>query len=163
MIVVAIMAIVMTIGLPSMFRALRKDDLARAINDTIEGCKTARDRAILQSVSYEFVVRENGELDVRQLPAEPGSRAAFARPSGSAPAALPSAPYAGFPRKLGEDVMVQLIDVNFISHMERPEARIRFWPNGTSDEFTVVYAWIGKQRTVMVDLVTGQATEFVRP
>ena len=78
-----------------------------------------------------------GELNVRQLPGQQPGRAAFGRPSGEAAAPIPAGPYAGFPRKLGEDVMVQMIDVNFISHMERPEARVRFWPNGTSDEFTV--------------------------
>jgi prepilin-type N-terminal cleavage/methylation domain-containing protein len=162
MIVIAIMAIVMTTGIPSLYRAMRKDDLARAINDTIEGCKTARDRAILQGVPYEFVVREDGEINVRKLPAQIPSRVAFSSPSGEPPAAPAAAPYAGFPRKLGEDVMVQMLDVNFINHMEMPEARVRFFPNGTSDEFTIVYAWNGKQRTVMVDIVTGQALEFVR-
>jgi hypothetical protein len=58
--------------------------------------------------------------------------------------------------------MVQMVDVNFISQMEQPEARVRFWTNGTSDEFTIVYMWQGKQRTIMVDLVTGQALEFIR-
>lgn len=162
MIVIAIMAIVMTVGIPSMYRAMRKDDLARAINDTIEGCKTARDRAILQGTPYEFVVSESGQLDVRQLPAQTPGRAAFSPPAGVAAGPLPAGPYAGFPRQLGEDVMIQMIDVNFVSHMELPEARVRFWPNGTADEFTVVYSWNGRQRTIMVDLVTGQANEFIR-
>src|SRR6188768_3288768 len=65
MIVIAIMAIVMTIGVPSIYRAMRRDDLARAMNDTVEGCKTARDRAILQGVPYEFVVSEGGQLNAR--------------------------------------------------------------------------------------------------
>lgn len=163
MIVIAIMAIVMTVGVPSMYRAMRKDDLARAVNDTIEGCKTARDRAILQGVPYEFIVRsETGEVDVRAAPVEESSRTAFARPSGQSSSPLPASPYDGFPRKLGEDVMVQMVDVNFVDHMEAPEARVRFFPNGTSDEFTIVYSWKGKQRTVMLDIVTGQAQEFIR-
>jgi type II secretory pathway pseudopilin PulG len=160
MIVVVIIAIFMTMGIPSMVRGLQKNDLARAVNDTIEGCKTARDRAILQGIPHEFIIQENGQMDVRARPPE-------RRISGEEPAPTPatppsSAPYAGFPRTLGEDVMVQLIDVNFINHMDLPEARVRFFPNGTSDEFTVVYAWKGKQRTVTVDIVTGQATEFIR-
>jgi hypothetical protein len=59
-------------------------------------------------------------------------------------------------------VAIQLVDVNFISRMEEPEARVRFFPNGTCDEFTVVYNCKGKQRTAMADIVTGQVSEFVR-
>jgi type II secretion system protein H len=163
MIVVAIFAIVMSIGVPSMYRAMSKDDLQRAMTDTIEGCKVARDRAILHGIPYEFVVRESGELDVRPAPVEMPIRARFDRPvTGSEPLPGSAGPYSGFPRKLGEDVMVQMLDVNFISHMEAPEARVRFFPNGTSDEFTIVYNWQGKQRTVMLDVVTGLAAEFVK-
>ena len=44
MIVMAIVAIILSMGVPSMMRAMEKDDLARAVRDVIEGCKTARDR-----------------------------------------------------------------------------------------------------------------------
>ncbi len=163
MIVVGIIAIFMTIGVPSLVRALEKDDLGRAIRDTVEGCKTARDRAILQGVPWEFIVQENGQLNVRPAPREErrGSSDVIGGGGGSNTGSQGS-PYSGFPRQLGEDVMVQLIDVNFVNHMEMPEARVRFFPNGTSDEFTVVYAWKGRQRTVTLDLVTGQATEFIK-
>lgn len=165
MIVIAIIAVIMATGIPSMTRALSKDDLARAIKDTIEGCKTARDRAILQGVPWTFVVHsESGELRVEPAPQEAfrGKPKLLAEEGTETKSAPPESPYSGFPRKLGEDVMVQLIDVNFVDHMDAPEARVRFFPNGTSDEFTIVFAWKGKQRTVMVDIVTGQATEFIR-
>ncbi len=67
----------------------------------------------------------------------------------------------GFPRKLGEDVMIQLIDVNFVDHMQADAARVRFHPNGTSDHFTVVMNWKGKQRTVDLDIITGTPQELV--
>jgi prepilin-type N-terminal cleavage/methylation domain-containing protein len=164
MIVMAIIAIVMATGVPSMLRAMEKDDLARAVNDVIEGCKTARDRAILQGVPWVFIVKENGQLnveaaprEVRRVAMEAGVEETGNMESGGK---IPAAPYSGFPRQLGEDVMVQLIDVNFMSYMEAPEARVRFFPNGIADEFTMVMAWKGKQRTVTVDIITGQATEL---
>jgi prepilin-type N-terminal cleavage/methylation domain-containing protein len=159
MIVVAIIAIFMTIGVPSLMRGLEKDDLSRAIRDTIEGCKTARDRAILQGVPWVFIVRENGQMNVQAAPQEALRKGTS--PVGSSKA-IPASPYSTFPRQLGEDVMIQLIDVNFISQMERPEARVRFFPNGTSDEFTVVYNFQGRQRSVTIDIVTGQATEYIK-
>jgi prepilin-type N-terminal cleavage/methylation domain-containing protein len=168
MIVMAIIAIIMGMGVPSMMRAMEKDDLARAVRDVIEGCKTARDRAILQGVPWVFIVRENGQLNVEAAPMEMGRpKSAYGLDEAgeegrvASNAAAPDAPYSGFPRQLGEDVMVQLIDVNFISYMEAPEARVRFFPNGIADEFAIVMAWKGKQRSVTVDIITGQATELV--
>jgi prepilin-type N-terminal cleavage/methylation domain-containing protein len=160
MIVIAIIAIFMTVGIPSMMRALEKDELSRAVHDTIEGCKTARDRAILQGVPWVFIVRENGQLDVQAAPQEDLRKGA--RSMAASTKNIPASPYSGFPRKLGEDVMVQEIGVNFISYMQAPEARVRFFPNGTADEFTVVYAFQTRQRSVTIDIITGQATEYIR-
>jgi len=160
MIVIAIMAIVMTVGIPSMMRALERDDLARAVHDTIEGGKTARDRAILQGIPYEFILRENGQMDVHPLP--PEQRISTTVDSKAASKKSEGAPYSGFPRKLGEDVIIQLIDVNFVDHMKDEQAQVRFFPNGTCDEFTVVYSWKGKQRTVTADIVTGELSELIR-
>jgi prepilin-type N-terminal cleavage/methylation domain-containing protein len=162
MIVLAIMMIIMTIGVPSVMRGLTRDDLSRAMNDTIEGCKTARDRAILQGIPYEFVLTAEGEMNVNALP-PPRGEAPMPQPEGvAASTPIPAGPYAGFPRHLGQDVAIQLVDVNFISRMEAPEARVRFFPNGTCDEFTVVYNFKGKQRTAMADIVTGQVSEYFR-
>ncbi len=160
MIVVSIIAIFMTAGIPQLMRGLEKDDLSRAIRDTIEGCKTARDRAILQAVPWVFIIRENGQMDVQAAPQEDLRKGARSSAAGSRN--ISGSPYSGFPRQLGEDVMIQMVDVNFISHMELPEARVRFFPNGTADEFTVVFAWKGRQRSVTIDIVTGQATEYVK-
>jgi prepilin-type N-terminal cleavage/methylation domain-containing protein len=162
MIVLAIMMIIMTIGVPSVMRGLTRDDLSRAMNDTIEGCKTARDRAILQGIPYEFVLTSGGEMNVNALPPERGEGLLPDARAGSS-RTVPAGPYAGFPRHLGEDVAIQLVDLNFISRMEEPEAHVRFFPNGTCDEFTVVYNFKGKQRTAMADIVTGQVSEYVRP
>lgn len=165
MIVMAIIAIFMGMGVPSMMRAMERNDLVRAVRDVIEGCKTARDRAILQRVPWVFIVKENGELNVEAAPGEAQRLKVEAgmenEETGGSNVQASSSTYSGFPRKLGEDIMVQLIDVNFISYMEAPEARVRFFPNGIADEFTIVMAWKGKQRTVTVDIITGQATELI--
>jgi len=160
MITVSIMAIFMAIGVPAMFRAMERNQLARAIKDTIEGCKTARDRAILQGVPHAFVLRPDGQMQIEKLPME--QQITHGAPGGSAGQGELAGPYSGFPRQLGEDVIIQLIDVNFINHMEMPAARARFFPNGISDEFTVVFSWLGQQRSVTVDIVTGLAYELIK-
>lgn len=171
MIVLAIIAIIMTAGIPTMWRAMQKNDLARAVNDVKEGCKLARDRAILQGIPYEFVMSAAGEMNIapgriRDVNATSGATPAPALTEdigeeAPKPPEPPSTAMSGFPRKLGEDVMIQLIDVNYQDKMSAEEARVRFHPNGTSDHFTVVLNWKGQQRTVTLDIVTGTPEELV--
>jgi prepilin-type N-terminal cleavage/methylation domain-containing protein len=174
MIVIGIIAMVMTAGVPMMTRALSKNQLAKAVNDVLEGCKLARDRAILQNTPYDFVIRNRSENDAEILVEaakvkDPGVTATATRPvnpmTGSAqPAVAANKGEAGsllgdFPRKIGADVVIELIYVNMVDHMDAAEARVRFYPNGTADEFTVILAYQGKRRTIKVDIVTGAAWE----
>jgi prepilin-type N-terminal cleavage/methylation domain-containing protein len=165
MIVIAIIMVVTTAGIPMVWRALAKDPLAKAVNDVLEGCKTARDRAILQNRPFDFVIRNRDENDA-EVAVEPSkikdsSGLAFpgsATATGSEPGSLIGA----FPRKLGADVAVELLAVNFIDHMGASEARVRFYQNGTSDEFTVAFMRNGVRRTITVDIITGAAYEVLK-
>jgi prepilin-type N-terminal cleavage/methylation domain-containing protein len=163
MIVIAIAAMVMTAGIPMMWKMLAKEQLAKAVNDVIEGCKTARDRAILQNQPYEFVIRnkteKESELTIEAAKIRDPSGLAF--PGSTATVKEPGSITGDFPRKLGDDVMIQLIDVNFVDHMGFPEARVRFYPNGTSDEFTVVLKKGTVQRQIHLDTITGTAFEVL--
>lgn len=162
MIVIAILALVMTAGIPMMTRALSKDQLAKAVNDTLEGCKLARDRAILQNRPYDFVIRNRSEHDAEM--AVEASVLKVAGPTPGVTAASVGTKEVGslvgdFPRKLGKDVAIELVYVNLVDLMNASEARVRFNPNGTSDEFTIIYAFNGKRRTIKVDIITGSAWE----
>ncbi len=164
MIVIAIMGIVVTAGIPMMWKMLAKDQMAKAVNDVIEGCKTARDRAILHNRPYEFIVRNRNEheaeFDVEAAKIKDPSGLAF--PGSDTAIREPGSLVGEFPRMLGSDVIVELIAVNFIDHMGAGEAHVRFYPNGTSDEFTVVLRKDTVQRQVRVDLITGTAYEVVK-
>lgn len=164
MIVIAIVGIVMTAGIPMMWKALSKDQLSKAVNDVIEGCKTARDRAILQNRPYDFVIRNRSEKDA-ELTVEAArikDPSGLAFPGSDKPMREPGSLMGDFPRKLGDDVMIELLDVNFVDHMGATEARVRFYPNGTSDEFTILMKKDGVQRHVRVDIITGTAYEVVK-
>jgi prepilin-type N-terminal cleavage/methylation domain-containing protein len=161
MIVVAIIAVVMATSIPMIWKAMSKNELSRAVNDVMEGCKAARDRAILSGKPYEFIVHNRGDLIVAPMPAPPsGGEMGGAAPDKSVPFQPTGSLMPAFPRKLGEDVIVQLIDVNFVDHMDMPEARVRFFPNGTSDEFTIVLMVKGIQRTVTLDIITALPEEL---
>ncbi len=164
MIVIGIVGMVMTAGIPMMWRTLAKNPMAKAVNDVLEGCKLARDMAILKNRPHDFVIRNRSETEAEMLVEASKIR----DPSGLAFPGSDKAPRTGgslageFPRLLGRDVAIELIAVNLVDMMGASEARARFFPNGTADEFTVVFHKDGVRRTVQVDIITGAAFEVVK-
>ena len=159
MIVISIVAIVISAGVPMMFRAMQKNELLKAVSDIVEGCSHARARAILQGVPTEFVIRaEDGNLSI-QTAAVRRRQAFESQDSTLIPKEATEKPTAAlaFSSQLGEDVIVRFLDVNFKDHMELPEARVRFYPNGTSDEFAIVIETQDGQRKIALEGVTGLA------
>jgi prepilin-type N-terminal cleavage/methylation domain-containing protein len=168
MIVIAIIAMVVTAGIPMMARALNKNQLSKAVNDVLEGCKLARDRAILQNRAYDFVIRAKNETEWDMNVELDKSKDGVARSTTSTTTSSSAASskdggslIADFPRPFGSDVAFELIYVNLVDQMGAEEARVRFFPNGTADEFTLIMHVQGKRRTIKVDIVTGAAYEVV--
>ena len=159
MLAISIGAIIMAIGLPAFVNAMRKEDLRKAVSEVVEGCSHARAQAILKGVPMEFVIRaEDGSLSVQPArlrnSGEPFGKEASQ--IGQSSAESPSIP-SGFSSQLPSDVGVKLVYVNFQDKMELPEARVRFFPNGTSDEFTVILFSTKGEKKISLDLVTGLA------
>ena len=158
LIVVGIIGLFAAAGLPSLFRTFRRDPLRQAVTDIIEGCSHARAQAILRGVPMEFVIRaEDGQLSIRNAP----TWAATNQPSqgltiqfGAPPPELTAAPVS-FSAQMHRDVAVQLLDVNFTDHMQAEEAHVRFSPNGTCDDFTIVLSWDFGIKKISTEAVTG--------
>ena len=112
MIVIAIMALVLAVGVPSIFRAAERDSLRAVVNGIVEACSMARAQAILSGQTQELIIRP---LD-----------GAISAPGMSEPVVIPNF------------VQIELLGVNFVELQTAEEARVRFFPNGTSDEFTIV-------------------------
>jgi prepilin-type N-terminal cleavage/methylation domain-containing protein len=135
MLVVGILAIVMTMGLPAIYRMHQKEGLRQAVSDIVEVCSNARAQAILRGVTVELRIRpQEGTLDVSGAASqrsaesmEPGSTAAFA-----------PAPRSGLSAHISDRLIIEMVDVNFIEYKDEEEARVRFHPNGTCDELTIV-------------------------
>jgi Tfp pilus assembly protein FimT len=154
MLAISIAAIVMAIGLPGWIKALKKEGLRKAVSDVVEGCSQARAQAILKGVPMEFVLRaEDGSISVQAARLSRGEAVGSGQSgegSGSA------GEFAGsFSGQLPNDVGVKLIYVNFQDKMELPEARVRFFPNGTCDEFTVILFSPSGEKKISADLITG--------
>jgi len=153
LIVVGLVAMVMAIGIPAMVEGMKKSPMRQAVSDVLEACKEARAQAILQGVPAELVFSgKDGRISVRMMQ-NPG-------PAVSAAGAPhePSPPVKMFSAQLMEEIGVEEIGVNFQSQMEAEEARVRFYPNGTSDEFTIVLRSLQQDiRKISLDVATGLA------
>lgn len=160
MIVVGMAALVMAISIPFVQRTMRRDAVFQAVRLVEDACRNARTLAILNNTGAEIILLpEQRSLSVRAAAAltavAPPSEDAF---SETPPPPSPSSRFGvkPFSGTLGEDVTIELLDVNFTEFKDAAEARVRFHPNGTSDEFTIVLrigptAW----RKVSLEIVTG--------
>lgn len=130
MIVVAIIGIVMVMGIPSMVRMMEKEGMRKAVSDVQEACFHARADAILKGHTADLVIR-------------PQDRTIS---GGTFSATLP------------ENVWIEILGVNFLQLEEADEARVHFYSNGTSDEFTIVLNSDDlKAMKISLEVVTGLA------
>ena len=157
LIVISILALVVATGIPTVFRALKKDPLRQAVTDLVEACSLARAHAILASAPMEMViVADGGAIKVeraqtrREFDTRDPEAGASSGPRPSSTVSIPS-------MRLHDDVAIELLYVNLMDQMQAPQARISFYPNGTSDEFAIVLRHLDQVRKIELDVVTGLA------
>lgn len=128
MIVVAIMGLVVGIGIPAVFRIAEKDALRAAVTNMMDACLAARAQAILSGQPQTLMLRpRDRSFDV------PG-KGTFVIP---------------------ETIGIDALEVNFVDVREYDSAPVRFYPNGTSDEFTIVFSNARhEQRFIELDCIT---------
>lgn len=131
MIVVAIIGVVMAMGIPSFVGSFRRQGMSKAMYDFMEAARLARANAILSGQPAELVIHPQ---DKRFEVTGPTSFSAT------------------FP----DNVWIELLGVNFIELQGAQEARVKFQPNATCDEFTMVLMSDDHQaRKVSLEVVTG--------
>ncbi len=158
MIVIGIMGMIMTIGLPSFLNMLSKDTMRQAVSDVMEVCSEARAQAIIKGVPSElrFNVQDRtfsiSSLAVPTQILNPATEFATTPPD-MAPAASAKSPLT---KRIPEELNIEMLSVNFLEKKDEDEARVRFYPNGTCDEFTIVLQWPEKQlyRKITLDIIT---------
>jgi prepilin-type N-terminal cleavage/methylation domain-containing protein len=164
MIVVGILAIVVAMGMPAFVQTLKKEPLRQAVSDIVDACTQARAQAILKGAPAELTIRAaDGQLTVAPVRknAVAGEEGTLEPTVESGDATAPATPM--FSARLQEDIAVTLLYVNLQDRMEAEETRVRFYPNGTSDEFTIVVQFGGGIRKISLECVTGLAdVEVVR-
>ncbi len=167
MLVMALMGVVMTIGIPSMFRAMRKSPIRQAASDVQEACRTARTMAILQGSPAEVVINGlDGGITVRPAAdvREPdsGAQAASAEAEGASREAQASGtpsstPVPTFSARLPDSIAFKKLLVNLRDQMDNEDARVRFYPNGTCDAFTAtLFSEENEERIISLEITTGR-------
>jgi prepilin-type N-terminal cleavage/methylation domain-containing protein len=173
LVVVAIMGIILTISVPFMNTAISGNKgMNGAVKMVQEACSTARAWAILQQTTQELRIRPgDGVFEVGA--SSGGAVARMDRLESKnlageewrmmnepmAPAAPAKSGGGSFSAKLPEGVVVEGLGVNGEDWTEDAAATVRFYPNGTCDEMSVVLyrAETNERRNVWLEVITGLA------
>ena len=159
MVVIGILGMVLALGMPPLVRSMKKDPLIQAVSDIEGACRRAREQAILRGAPAELVIRSDGQLTVAAVPGPQGERIA----AGEEPrASLPKSEE--FNAHLNADVVaIRLLYVNLKDQSQLDESHVRFYPNGTSDEFSIVMETDRGIRKISLECVTALPTmEVIR-
>lgn len=156
MIVIAIMGVVLTTSIPLIYHSLHKNPMRQAIADVMEACNEARSAAIILGTPAELIIRPKDYTLSVNTSVSSGSPA---RPStaleGFEEPVAPRKQRPPFKATLSDELVIEMVDVNLREFKDEEEARVRFFPNGTSDEFTMVLQWEGREwRKISLEILT---------
>jgi prepilin-type N-terminal cleavage/methylation domain-containing protein len=140
MIVVAIIGLIAAMSLPSIFNALKKEGMRKAVSDLQDVCAVARARAIFnnQTTSVIFHPAE------KKFEVEGGSDAKIGAGAGKVKSAV-----------LPDNVDFAMLDINGQDYSGSEWARVFFYANGTSDEMTIVLHDKDQWRKITLEFSTG--------
>ena len=146
MVVVGIIGMIMAMGVPTLYRLVHHKGLGKTVSEIMDLCSAARARAILQGVTTEIVFYP----EERKCELRGGSSGAAAR--SGAPRNLPHSVV------FSDDLNIEMLDINLLEFKEAPFARVRFFPNGTSDEMTLILHSGSEWRKISLEITTGLAS-----
>jgi prepilin-type N-terminal cleavage/methylation domain-containing protein len=142
MIVVAIMGLIAAMGVPSILQTFRKEGMRKAVSDVKNVCDEAQMRAILQNQTTAIVLYP----PERRFEVEGGAGGKNASSGRVTSSTLP------------DGVEIAMLDINLQDYGASKSARVFFYPDGTSDEMTLVLLSQGDRRKVTLEFSTGLAT-----
>ena len=135
LVVVAILGLILTIGVPAFVRALHKEGMRKAESDLMEACQKARGGAILKATTQKLVFH----------PMDKSFEASDAFPSTVLPQEV--------------SIVGFLVNGMAVAPEDAEVITVNFYPRGTSDEFAIVIRSDndGTVCTITLDPVTALA------
>jgi len=166
MIVVAIMGVVLTMGVPIFYRMRTEAPLRKAVKDVVEVCSHARALAILQSKATCVVFHpREGSFAVQG-----GGTPSVSSDGNGGPVQLhaPStSPNSGLSGQLSDRVVIEMLDVDLTEYKDNEEVKVWFYPNGVCDELTLILfdPSVGRdpRRVISLEVTTGLASVELDP
>ena len=171
MVVMGLMMIIIAIGVPRMVQGNRTP-LGESLNAVMEACAAARRQAILSGSTAKVTIRgaEEGTGFIISAGAGGGKpKAANVADANAGLDGFPDETHKPTPKQGGgigvsgrihDEVAMHFISVNFNDPLDEDQVEVKFYFNGTSDEFTIgMRHEYGDQvlRFVQLDSVTGLA------
>ena len=160
MMVVAIIGLLMTMSVPAILRTMHQEPLRKAVNDVINICGHARSQAILRGMTTTVVFHPQSGTVTLSGAANTPAPGDLVQPDPPADDTRPAVPGAAAlnTTQFGEGVMIDMLDVNLTEYKDADEARVRFFPNGTSDEMTLVLHSGDQYRKITLEVTTALAS-----
>jgi prepilin-type N-terminal cleavage/methylation domain-containing protein len=169
MIVVGIIGIVLTIAVPNLYRFLHPSPLQKSLDAVMDACRDAREAAVLGGATAALSINLKAKsLSIGTASARPtaesdtSSSSEFPELHQQPRSATPSV--SGKSYQLPENIRIPALGINGLDYTEDEQVEIRFYANGTTDNFKIVLeAENGQQRLIFLDPVTGHADFEVDP
>lgn len=153
MMVVAIIGLMMTMSVPAILRTMHQEPLRKAVNDVLNICSHARAQAILRGVTTTVVFHpRSGDVMLAGI-ATTNSTDGFA-PTGETTTTAANASALNSAH-FDDSVAIDMLDVNLSEYKDASEALVRFFPDGTSDEMTLIIHSGGQYRKITLEVTTG--------
>ena len=156
MVVMGIMGIIFGIGIPSFYRVFKQEGMRKTVWEIQEVLANARRKAIIQGTETRVVFHpREGQLDLS------GGAGPAPASADSMPGEPPPAPAAGsgLSATIPKNIMVEMLDVNLSEYKDAENAYMRFFPNGTADELTLILRSEDNEwRKISVEVTTGLAS-----
>jgi Tfp pilus assembly protein FimT len=144
MVVVSIIGLVAAMGLPSIIMAMHKEGLRKAVSDLQDVCSAARSQAIFRNQKMAVVFHPAAKRFEVEGAAASGSGDSTDKSSGKVTGST-----------LPDSVDMAMLDINLQDYGASDWARVFFYPNGTSDEMTVVLHSKDEWRKITLEFSTG--------
>ena len=174
MVVVGIAAVLLTIAVPAFVRRLAPQSMQHAVSDVMDACSRARSMAILKGVTTALRIRPGDRVFEVTTVAPATTGDAYDEPSTVNPGAgnqevlLPGmgTPVGGsgggaggsFSVTLDPAIQIEGLGINGEDWTDDAVAEVRFYPNGTCDELTLVLlSERQERRNIWLEVVTGLA------
>jgi type II secretory pathway pseudopilin PulG len=160
MLVVALIALISTTAIPSIYQLSKKEGMRRAVQDLLDVCENARAQAVFsgKAVAIVFYPPE------RRFGISGSPSAGVDPETGEARPAPDARPGTGLTGTIPDDITLEMLDVNQSEYKDSETAVVWFYPNGTCEELTLNYrSEKGEFRWIKLEPATSMLIQGEKP